>query len=193
MDYSLYVHVNKINGKRYVGITCKDPEYRWGVNGSKYKSSPHFYSAIKKYGWNNFEHIILITGLSKDQACALEKRLIRKWKTQNKEYGYNISDGGDKGPTLFGKDNPNFGKERSEEYRRHISESHMGHPVSDETKIKLRENNGNNKSIICVETGNRFASISEAARSVNVSAAAICRVLHGGRHTSGGFHWEYAA
>ena len=193
MDYYLYVHVNKFNGKRYVGITCKDPEYRWGVNGSKYKSSPHFYSAIQRYGWDNFEHVVLLSGLTKEQACALERKLINKWQTRNNKFGYNISEGGNQGPALFGKDNPNFGKERSEEYRRHISESQMGHFVSDETKQKLRENNGLNKTIVCIETEERFVSISEAARSVNVSPAAICRVLHGGRHTSGGYHWKYAA
>ena len=51
--YTVYQHKNKINGKRYFGITSRKPEERWGYNGRNYKSSPHFYSAIQKYGWDN--------------------------------------------------------------------------------------------------------------------------------------------
>ena len=193
MDYCIYVHVNKINNKRYVEMTCKQPEQRWGINGCKYKSSPHFYSAIQKYGWDGFEHVVLIEGLTKTEACILEKRFIKKWKTQNREYGYNISDGGDQGHALFGADNPNFGKGRSPEYCKHISESHMRHYVSDATKSKIRENNKASRSILCIETGTKFVSLSEAAKNTGVSVSAICRVLHGGRHTAANFHWAYAS
>lgn len=57
--YTVYVHINKINRKRYVGQTGKNVNKRWGPNGNRYKGSVVFYSAIKKYGWNNFEHVIL--------------------------------------------------------------------------------------------------------------------------------------
>ncbi len=67
--YIVYQHKNKINGKIYIGITMQEPEKRWGSNGCNYKSSPHFYAAIKKYGWDNFEHNILFTNLTKKQAC----------------------------------------------------------------------------------------------------------------------------
>lgn len=48
--YIVYQHQNLINGKRYFGITSQNPERRWGKNGNGYKSTPHFYSAIQKYG-----------------------------------------------------------------------------------------------------------------------------------------------
>ena len=51
----------------------QEPEKRWGVNGRNYKSSPHFYSAIQKYGWDNFEHNILFTNLTKEEACLKEQ------------------------------------------------------------------------------------------------------------------------
>ena len=58
--YFVYLHNNKINNKKYIGITKQKPENRWGLNGYNYRSSPYFYFAIQKYGWNNFEHIIFI-------------------------------------------------------------------------------------------------------------------------------------
>lgn len=48
-SYCVYVHTNKANGKRYVGITSREPEVRW-KNGFAYKSNPHLDSAFKKYG-----------------------------------------------------------------------------------------------------------------------------------------------
>lgn len=62
MSYYVYCHENKINHKRYVGITCTKPEKRWGTNGQRYKECPHFWHAIQKYGWDNFDHMILYIG-----------------------------------------------------------------------------------------------------------------------------------
>ena len=73
--WKVYVHINKQNGKRYVGITSQKVEYRWNY-GEGYKNSPHFYAAIHKYGWDGFEHLIVKSHLSKEEASNLEKNLI---------------------------------------------------------------------------------------------------------------------
>ena len=65
--YSVYMHINKINGKKYIGITSQRPKSRWH-NGKGYAQQRRFYSAIKSYGWDNFEHIILFNGLTKKEA-----------------------------------------------------------------------------------------------------------------------------
>ena len=75
--YTVYEHKNKLNGKRYIGITSRKPQERWGRDGSGYKSTPHFYSAIQKYGWDGFEHNILYINCTLEQACELEKALIK--------------------------------------------------------------------------------------------------------------------
>lgn len=91
--YCVYVHISPSN-KYYIGITKAKPYNRW-KNGKGYCSSPHFYNAIKKYGWNNFKHIVLIENLSNEQACECEKFLIAKYKTTDREYGYNVCLGGE--------------------------------------------------------------------------------------------------
>ena len=48
--FTVYCHTNKINGKKYIGITSKKPEYRWN-NGKGYSTQIVFARAIEKYGW----------------------------------------------------------------------------------------------------------------------------------------------
>lgn len=91
--YCIYLHKNKINNKVYVGQTSVKPQYRWN-HGEGYKTSTLFYNAIKKYGWENFQHIILYTNLTLEKANALEQYLIKRLKADNRNFGYNILDGG---------------------------------------------------------------------------------------------------
>lgn len=93
-SYCVYVHTNLVNGKRYVGLTGRSVKERWLSNGDGYKGQT-FYKAIKKYGWENFSHEILASGLSKDEACELERYYIEKYQTTKRECGYNISTGGE--------------------------------------------------------------------------------------------------
>ena len=56
--YLVYKYTNMINGKIYIGQTSKSLEERCGCNGRNYSHSSYFYSAICKYGWENFSHEI---------------------------------------------------------------------------------------------------------------------------------------
>lgn len=59
----LYVHINKLNNKKYFGITCKRPKERW-ANGRGYNQTQcAFYNAIQKYGWDGFEHKVIFKNL----------------------------------------------------------------------------------------------------------------------------------
>ena len=95
--WSVYAHINKINGKYYVGITSKDVEERW-KNGFGYRGQL-FYKAIEKYGWDNFEHIIIASNLTKEEAENFEKLLIKNLNSHSKKNGYNVSFGGIGGTT----------------------------------------------------------------------------------------------
>ena len=92
-NYCIYVHKNKINGKVYVGQTCQQPETRW-QKGKGYKQCSYFYAAILKYGWDNFDHTILLTNLSKEEADLKEKEYISLYNSTDPNFGYNLQLGG---------------------------------------------------------------------------------------------------
>lgn len=79
--------------KRYIGITCDTVSKRW-MYGRGYKGQSVFYNAIQKYGWDSFKHKVLIHGLTKEQACRWERKLIKYYNCLH-PYGYNMTAGGD--------------------------------------------------------------------------------------------------
>lgn len=92
-NYCIYMHTNKINGKKYIGQTCQKPEYRWN-NGKGYKECSLFYAAILKYGWDNFDHTILHTNLTIEEANQLEEYYIALYHSNEEDFGYNLQAGG---------------------------------------------------------------------------------------------------
>lgn len=218
-EYSLYIHINKLNDKKYVGITKQDPKQRWGNDGSNYKESPHFYSAILKHGWGNFDHVIVHDGMTRDDACLLEKHYIDYFKTQDKDLGYNIYEGGtapslpqetrDKIAKCLKGNKHCLGRVTSEETKRKISEAQKGrplteehrqklckpksvtHPCSEEKRQHIIDSKKDKKPIICIETGIMYPSIHECSRQMNLSATSICAVLNGRCKSTGGYHFKY--
>ena len=93
-NWTVYMHLNKVNKKYYFGITKQALERRFR-NGEGYVRCPHFYHAIQKYGWENFDHIVIKENITESQAIWWEKYLIKKYDATNPDKGYNISTGGD--------------------------------------------------------------------------------------------------
>lgn len=120
-NFTVYIH-HTPNNKVYVGITQKKVFARWGKDGSGYSNQQLFWRAIQKYGWDNIEHEIVAENLSKEEACQMEIDLIAKYKSNNPDYGYNIS---------FGGDVVQLGLTRTEEQRKHISDGHKGIELTD--------------------------------------------------------------
>lgn len=92
-DWKLYCHIFP-NGKKYIGITHRNPEERWGKQGERYKGQT-VYEAIKKYGWDNIEHKILKENLTQEQACFYERAYIKGWGSHISVNGYNCTWGGE--------------------------------------------------------------------------------------------------
>lgn len=90
--YCVYEHVNKLDGKRYIGMTGIAPKKRWGLYGAGYACQP-FGKVIQAVGWNNFEHNIIAENLTREEAEKLEKELINKYKTMFPGFGYNVQRG----------------------------------------------------------------------------------------------------
>lgn len=218
--YIVYRHSSKTTGKVYIGITCQNPIKRWGA-GNNYKGCLHFYSAILKYGWDDFEHTILHEHLSKSKAIEIEKSLIAYYKALSKSY--NITDGGDGviKSTKVSNDTRNKmskahkGFRHSEDTKRRISEhrkgikysehtlskmskSHLGKHLSEQAKSKI------SKSVIQMDLdGNviaKWKSIAEVCRTFGYTRSKISeccrnrRILRGkviGKPTAYGYKWKF--
>lgn len=137
--YSVYKHTTP-NGKVYIGITSTSVEKRWN-DGKGYARHPYFYNAIKKYGWDNIEHTILFENLTKEEACKKEKELINRYKSNQHDYGYNMTTGGEScefnEQARVNLSNALKGRVVSDDVKLKISESEKGKQISDETRLKM--------------------------------------------------------
>lgn len=152
MSYCIYIHTNKTNGKVYIGQTSQDVNQRWR-NGKGYINNTLFYRAIEKYGWDGFEHEIIYTGLTKDEANEKEIEMIAFYGSNNPDKGYNLTTGGDgtNGYHLTEKQRNKIsetqtGRKLTEEWKEHIGDAVRGekHPfygktLSDEHRKHLSE------------------------------------------------------
>ena len=216
--YIVYQHKNKINGKVYIGITMQDPERRWRY-GEGYKSSPHFYTAIQKYGWDNFEHNILFENLTKEEACQKEQELITEFNSMNRKYGYNSTSGGDVftmndetkqkiSQAMMGNKN-GLGHPCSEEKKKKISKAQKGKKLTEEHKQKLSEaakkrhtpcsekakenirKASHKKPVYCEELNQVFESVQECSRQLGIPATNISKLCNGRGKTLKGYHLKY--
>lgn len=148
----IYLAVNQINGKIYVGQTCHGLEWRrkrhW--NDAKSGSRAYFHAALRKYGLRTFKFRVLARESSRKRLDALESKLIRKLKSTNSKFGYNILPGpigcrhsksSRRHASLarMGKGNPFFGKAHSLKTRLKMSKKARGRKLSEETKRKISE------------------------------------------------------
>ena len=218
-SYLVYIHFNQANGKCYVGVTRKNnPNDRWH-NGNGYKYNTYFYNAIQKYGWDNFEHIIFASRLTKEEASSIERLLINKLQSDNPDFGYNICSGGYDCQGLSGIRNPFYkkvptkaieasiksriGKHLSEKQKKNISIANKGKPKSVEAiskSVATRKKNGypdysgaknpSAKAVVCVETGIVYSTVKEASESIGVGKSAIVNAIKKNQRSKG-FHWSY--
>lgn len=167
-NYSVYKHTNITNGKVYIGITGGDPEKRWN-RGRGYRGNSHMKNAIGKYGWDSFRHDIVSSGLTKEEACELEKALIFEYRSTDRRFGYNSSTGGESGACGVVQSEETKNKRRSsakkswanKELRKKQSERLKGIKRSEETKKKISQAKTGNVII----SGEQKTQISESLKS----------------------------
>lgn len=209
-NYKVYIHKFP-NGKAYVGITRQEPKVRWG-GGNGYVRNEYMHRAIKKYGWENIEHIILFDGLSEEDACEIEKSLIKKYRTNEKEFGYNIESGGQCSNLV-------------ESTKQKLREAHIGKSASEETREKMRASRNRfisenpeeykkimenmmlavekaaelkRKPVIQYDLDGKFLAVWNSTREaervlgIHHSHIAECCNKLPKHNTAGGYRWEYA-
>lgn len=102
---SVYIFINIINNKIYIGKTIKSFTERW-TEHKNCKDKVYFHKAINKYGWDNFnKYVIFQTEKLEDNGynrkylndiiLEKEKYYIKLYKSNDSNYGYNLTEGGD--------------------------------------------------------------------------------------------------
>ena len=178
--YTVYQHRNLRNGKSYIGSTSMNPKERWN-NGRGYKNQPKIWSDIKESDWNkDWEHNILGKFEDKQEALKYESFLIAM--LDSIENGYNTS---------------SYSRgtyKRSDEHRKHISESRIGIIFTDEHRKHISESKPKKPVLQYSKTGEfiaEYPSTREAEIQTRCNRGNICLCCKGERKSCGGFIWKY--
>ena len=137
----IYLTQNLINGKIYIGQSTKDSDK--SIN--YYGSGRRFLKAIKKYGKENFQKIILKDNIiCKIELGIFERFYISLYCSQDNNIGYNVQNGGIQtiDYTKVKRDYSILSErlktiERTEEWKNNISKSLTGKKLSEERKQKI--------------------------------------------------------
>lgn len=119
MTVGIYCYTSKTSAKSYVGQSW-DIENRYGSGGSRTKCV--FASAVKKYGWADFELTIVECGHSSQIELDESEQFWIAYLQTKSPNGYNLTDGG------FGSSGLRHTDSAKEKMRNHkFSDSHLQH------------------------------------------------------------------
>jgi len=186
------------NGKIYVGQTTNLPkrmaQYSWaGCRGQSY-----LYSAIVKYGWDNFTNEVIGVGYSQSELDLLEIQAIKDLRSTDHAVGYNIACGG--GTVMTGR-------KHTAESRAKMSRAASNRTAEHKAKIGFASSNRSPASkakfsatmlgrykgalhrgarqVICITTGVTYGCIVDAALATGASRAHISSCCKGLRGSTG--------
>ena len=119
----IYSITNTINNKKYFGQTIRGlferySEYKTLYNKNITNSNEYLYNSFIKYGFDKFKFEVIELCSSIDELNEKEKYYISIYDTTNRNFGYNIHEGGRNSPL-------------SEETKRKMSEVRKGIPKSE--------------------------------------------------------------
>ncbi len=209
-NYIVYIHTSP-DDRKYIGITQQNINLRWR-NGKGYKRNPYFWRTINKIGWENFKHEVLFKELTEIEAKNKEIELIKKYKSNNKLYGFNLDAGGNSGHRFSEESKKKMsisstGKKHTKETKEKISKNGKGIKKSKETIEKMRlawmgEKNhrygktpSNAKKVEQISLDGKIISVYDsscmAEKNTNIKARSIRSVCNGKNKTTGGFIWRF--
>lgn len=202
MGYAVYMHINRKNQKRYIGITSRKPQTRWGCDGKGYQQNKHFWNSIQKNGWDGFDHIVVAEGLTKEVACQWEEALIATFRSNDRLFGYNGSEGGEK-PARGARHTDEWkkeqgeimtGREKTPEECRRISEAKKGRPNGLKGLIGEKCTHAGIVYQIEEKTGKVIATYNgydEMYRITGFARTPVKETVSGKRKRAYGFKWRY--
>jgi group I intron endonuclease len=185
----IYKATNVINGKIYIGLTTRSFKERIiGHRSDALKgSTTYFHNALRKYGFENFEWVVIDECKEFNELCCLEQFYIKYFQTNNKNFGYNLTKGGEGTfgykptyesiqkwknslPDRSGENNPFYGKRHSKETRKILSNKRKGKNHRD------YRHDLNDKEIIRLYTQEKF-SIRKIAKILKCNPSTIANRL----------------
>lgn len=177
---TIYAIYNKITGKIYIGQTILSPTKRWHdhfTNAKNKGKRNYFQLAIMKYGWDNFEKYVIwqyqCKSIHESTSMILNCReiyFIKLFKSSNRSFGYNSTNGGNTGYTYY---------------------------VGDQNKIVCPIQNGAYKSRACLQFDLNFNLIKEwksaadAGRELLISDSQIRDCCDRNQHTCNNYVWVW--
>jgi hypothetical protein len=162
----VYVYTNlKDNNKKYFGQTSSTLDERAGSNFINYKESWRFYQALQDFGIESFTREIIFETENEDDADNMEIKMIKEFKTQDPEFGYNIQPGG-----------KNF--VMNEEIKKKIGEK-----VKTSKRFKKNNFKAHAKRVVSIDIEtketNVYDSLTDAANQLNLSRGNIGSICNG--------------
>lgn len=110
MVYEIYKHTNKTNNKCYIGLTAIGMHNRWLMHRKKAnytvrrQHGNYFHRALVKYDSKCWDHEVLETVPTLQEAELAEIKWIAHFKSNLKEFGYNLTTGGNAGITFLNEE-----------------------------------------------------------------------------------------
>lgn len=203
--FIIYKITNLINGKVYIGKTCRDIETRWREHKARAKQNKGYYlhNAILKYGEENFTIEIIEQTTQEEKINELEQKWIIFYSSTDRNKGYNLTTGGDGNKKYDWEefrylwDQGYSIKEISNIYKceRHTVGDALKNYPNYSYKESLRRSSYSKKPIDKYDLTGKlvrsYSSIIEAAEDVKGSPVTISKCLQNKTHSALGFFWVF--
>lgn len=92
--HAIYMHVRRDTRQCYIGITVQRVSDRW-TKGNNYRGQKRFGGAIRRHGWDAFDHHVLAFGDTRKVLERAEIRAIKLAGGHKSPFTFNLSPGGD--------------------------------------------------------------------------------------------------
>lgn len=180
----IYIYTSP-SGKVYIGQTINERSRKSQHKTDTIKSNTYFGKALRKYGWDNFKYETIIKfspTIDKEKLKRvlnkLEKRYIKLYKSDEKEFGYNLNNGGDGNlGYMHTEETIQILKNvpKTKEQLLNLEKGRVGHKEETILKMSIAQNSKKKRvgkfDILTDELLQEYNSIADAAKDIKDSTA----------------------